>query len=111
MVLLFPEASYSFDGTATPLPDSLGKFIKLLGVPVVFIETFGAFHRDPLYNGLRLRDVNVSAKVNYILSPEDTKEKAEEAPSPEENKIPEKNETQEVQQIQQEQQPKKLRKN
>ena len=75
-VLLFPEASYSFDGTATPLPDSLGKFIKLLGVPVVFIETFGAFHRDPLYNGLRLRDVNVSAKVNYILSPEDTKEKS-----------------------------------
>ena len=75
-VLLFPEASYSFDGTATPLPESLGKFIKLLGVPVIFIETFGAFHRDPLYNGLRLRDVKVSAKVKYILSSEDAKEKS-----------------------------------
>ena len=29
-VLLFPEASYSFDGTATPMPESLGKCIKLL---------------------------------------------------------------------------------
>lgn len=75
-VLLFPEASYSFDGTATPLPGSLCKFIKMLGVPVVFVETFGAFHRDPLYNGLRLRDVKVSAKVTYIISPEDTKEKS-----------------------------------
>jgi hypothetical protein len=30
-VLMLPEASYSFDGTATPLPESLGKCIKLLG--------------------------------------------------------------------------------
>ena len=75
-VLLFPEASYSFDGTTTPLPGSLCKFIKMLGVPVVFVETFGAFHRDPLYNGLRLRDVKVSAKVTYIISPEEAKEKS-----------------------------------
>ncbi|MBQ2387653.1 MAG: 1-acyl-sn-glycerol-3-phosphate acyltransferase, partial [Clostridia bacterium] len=33
-ILMFPEASYSFDGTATPLPDTIGKCIKLLGVPV-----------------------------------------------------------------------------
>ena len=30
-VLMFPEASYSFDGTATPLPESMGKCLKLLG--------------------------------------------------------------------------------
>lgn len=75
-VLMFPEASYSFDGTATPLPESLSKFIKVLGVPVVFVETFGAFHRDPLYNGLRLRNVNVSAKVKFLLSGEDIKNKS-----------------------------------
>ena len=33
-VLMFPEASYSFDGTATPLPDSMGKCLKILGVPI-----------------------------------------------------------------------------
>lgn len=70
-VLLFPEASYSFDGTATPLPKSLGKCIKLLKVPVVMITTHGAFSRDPLYNGLRLRNVDISAEVEYILSPDD----------------------------------------
>lgn len=77
-ILLYPEASYSFDGTATPLPDSLGKFIRFLKVPVVFIETFGAFHRDPLYNGLRLRDVKVSAKVTYLLSSDEAKTKTPE---------------------------------
>ena len=46
-VLLYPEASYTFDGTATPLPDSLGKAVKMLGVPVIMIRTYGAFARDP----------------------------------------------------------------
>ena len=72
-ILMFPEASYSFDGTATPLPDSLGKLIKFLNVPVIFVETKGAFHRDPLYNGLRLRDVKVSADVSLAFSKEDIK--------------------------------------
>ena len=74
-ILLYPEASYSFDGTTpTPLPESLGKMIKLLKIPVVMIETFGAFHRDPLYNRLQIRKVDVSAKMEYILSPEDIAE-------------------------------------
>lgn len=70
-VLMFPEASYSFDGTQTPLPDSLGKCLKLLKVPVVMIRTNGAFARDPLYNNLQLRKVRVSAEVVYLLSPEE----------------------------------------
>lgn len=70
-VLLFPEASYSFDGTATPLPDSLGKCIKALGAPVVMIRTYGAFTRDPLYNNLQRRRVKISARMEYLLSPED----------------------------------------
>jgi len=70
-VLMYPEASYSFDGTATPLPDSIGKCIKKLGVPVVMIRTYGAFAHDPLYNGLRHRKVKVSAEVEYLLSPEE----------------------------------------
>ena len=68
-VVLFPEAGYSFDGRATTLPDSIGKFIKMLGVPVVMIESRGAFLRDPLYNNLQVRKVDVSAKMEYILSP------------------------------------------
>ena len=73
-LLLYPEASYSFDGTATPLPESIGKCVKMLGVPVVMIRTYGAFAHDPLYNGLQLRDVPVSAEVKYLLSPEECRE-------------------------------------
>lgn len=75
-VLLFPEASYSFDGTATPLPESLGKCLKIMGVPVVLIRTYGAFARDPLYNNLKLRRVDVSADMEYLLSPTDIAEKS-----------------------------------
>lgn len=75
-VLMYPEASYTFDGTATPLPASLGKCVKLLGVPVVMIKTTGAFARDPLYNNLQLRDVKVSAHMKYLLSPEEIAEKS-----------------------------------
>ena len=74
-VLMYPEASYSFDGTATPLPASMGKCLKVLGVPVIMVRTYGAFARDPLYNGLQTRDVKVSATVEYLLSPEQIEEK------------------------------------
>lgn len=76
-ILLYPEASYSFDGTATPLPDSIGKFIKLLKVPVVVITTYGAFSRQPLYNNLNKRKVPVSCTVEYLLSKEDVINKNE----------------------------------
>lgn len=69
-ILLYPEASYTFDGTATPLPYGLGKCVKILGVPVVMIKTEGAFLRDPLYNNLQTRQVDVSAAMEYLLSPE-----------------------------------------
>lgn len=75
-ILMYPEASYSFDGCATPLPEKLGGLLKLLKVPVIMITTHGAFSRDPLYNGLRLRKVKVSADVKYLLSPEDIAERS-----------------------------------
>lgn len=70
-ILMYPEASYTFDGTATPLPKSFGQFVKKLGIPVVFIKTEGAFARDPLYNMLQKRNVDVTANVQYLLTPEE----------------------------------------
>lgn len=75
-VLMFPEASYSFDGTATPIPNSLGKCVKLLQVPVVIIRTHGAFLRDPLYNNLQIRDVKVSAEVTCLFTKKEVAEKS-----------------------------------
>ena len=75
-ILMYPEASYSFDGTATTLPESLGKLVKKLGIPVVMIKTFGAFSYDPLYNGLQIRKTKISATQEYLLSSDDIKEKS-----------------------------------
>ncbi|MCQ2772995.1 MAG: hypothetical protein MJ238_06985 [Bacilli bacterium] len=69
-VVLFPEASYSFDGTDTPLPDSIPGLIKYLKVPVLMVRTHGAFLRDPLYNNLQVRDVKVSCEISCIITNE-----------------------------------------
>ena len=67
-IVMFPEAGYTLDGTATTLPNTLGKCVKMLGIPLVMIKTYGAFSRDPLYNNLQRRKVDVSATVEYLLS-------------------------------------------
>lgn len=72
-VLMFPEASYSFDGTATPLPRKMGVLLKKLGVPVVMVNTHGAFARQPLYNNLKTRKVPVSADVTCLATAQELK--------------------------------------
>ena len=75
-VLMYPEASYSFDGTCTPLPRKMGVLLKKFDVPVVMIETFGAFSRNPLYNELKVRkSVPVSAKVTLLYTRQELHEK------------------------------------
>ena len=75
-VLMYPEAGYSFDGTTTTLPRKLGVLMKKLGVPVVTVITQGAFHRDPLYNMLQIRNIKVSAHVKCIATAQEVKEKS-----------------------------------
>ena len=72
-ILMYPEASYSFDGTATALPRKMGVLLKKLGVPVVTVITEGAFAIDPLYNGLQKRKVNVRADVKCLATAEEVK--------------------------------------
>ena len=75
-ILMYPEASYSFDGTATALPRKMGVLLKKYDVPVVMIETFGAFSRNPLYNELQVRKgVKVTAKATLLYTREEIKEK------------------------------------
>ena len=70
-VLMYPEAGYSFDGTATTLPRRMGVLLKKLDVPVVMIETMGLYSRNPLYNELQIRkNAKVSAKVRLLFTQE-----------------------------------------
>lgn len=74
-VLMYPEASYSFDGTATALPRKMGVLLKKFDVPVIMIESFGAFSRNPLYNELQIRkDVKISAKARCLFTREQVRE-------------------------------------
>ena len=76
-VLMYPEASYSFDGTATTLPAKMGILLKKHGVPVIMIETFGAFGRNPLYNELKIRKhVPITARATVLYTKEEIKEKS-----------------------------------
>ncbi len=77
-ILMYPEASYSFDGCATPLPRGLGKIIKKMGIPVITVITEGAFLHQPLYNCLKMRKTKVSARVNCILDRQEIAEKTTE---------------------------------
>ena len=75
-ILMYPEASYSFDGCATTLPRHLGKLIKKLGIPVITIITDGAFLREPLYNNLQKRKARVTAEVSCLLTRQEIQEKS-----------------------------------
>ena len=73
-ILMYPEASYSFDGRCTKLPRKMGVLLKKLDVPVVMVETFGAFSRNPLYNQLQVRKgVKISAKVRCLYTLEEVR--------------------------------------
>jgi len=75
-VLMYPEACYSFDGTATTLPRKMGILLKKFDVPVIMIETFGAFGRNPLYNELQIRKhVPITAKARVLYTREEIREK------------------------------------
>ena len=74
-VLMYPEAAYSFDGTKTVLPAQLAGFVKMLGVPLCVIQTYGVYLHQPIYNYVQKRKVPISAEMRYVLSPEEIAEK------------------------------------
>ena len=73
---MYPEAGYSFDGTATTLPRKMGVLLKKYDVPVIMIETKGLYGRNPLYNELQIRkDQKVSVRAYVLYTKEQIREK------------------------------------
>lgn len=66
--VLFPEARYSLDGCTSYLPDSVGKLIRLLGVPVVVLRIHGNFVTCPQWNKINKKNY-VEAEMKQILTP------------------------------------------
>lgn len=74
-VLMYPEAGYSLDGRSVKLPDNLGSLCKMLKVPVIMIETKGAFLQKPLFAALKKRKVAVTAEVKLLIDRDDIENK------------------------------------
>ena len=70
---LYPEARYSLDGCTSYLPDSLGKMIKILKVPVAVLQIHGNFVTCPQWNKMN-KKTYVEAELKKILSANDVKE-------------------------------------
>ena len=70
--VLFPEARYSLDGCTSYLPDSLGKMVRLLGVPVVVLMIHGNFVTCPQWNKKNKKSF-VEAEMRQIITAEETK--------------------------------------
>ena len=76
-VLMYPEAGYSFDGTATTLPRKFGVLLKKFDVPVIMIETSELYLRNPLYNELQIRkNANAKARAYLLYTREDIRQKS-----------------------------------
>ena len=70
--VLFPEARYSLDGCTSYLPDSLGKMVRLLGVPVVVLMIHGNFVTCPQWNK-KNKKTFVEAQMKQIITAEESK--------------------------------------
>ncbi len=70
IVCVYPEARYSFDGTTSFLPDSLGKMCKLMKVPVVVLRMYGPFYAAPQWNKVEQR-LPLKAELELIATAEE----------------------------------------
>lgn len=79
ILVLYPEARYSLDGTKAVLPDSLGKMVKFLKVPVVCLIMKGTYIAQPQWNKVKTKDkkkVPFEATMKQIITQEDIKTKS-----------------------------------
>lgn len=72
ILALYPEARYSQIGTTAVLPDSLGKLVRLVGVPVVMLNMHGNYLNSPCWN-LEQRKIPLAADMTRILTADETK--------------------------------------
>lgn len=70
ILALYPEARYSLIGTTAVLPDSLGKLVRFLKVPVAVLNMHGNYLHSPCWN-LSKRKVPLAADFTRILTGED----------------------------------------
>ncbi len=70
IVVYYPEARYSHIGSESVLPESLGKMIKYLQVPVVTLLLHGHHITEPVWDQVN-RGTRVEAEMKLLLTKEE----------------------------------------
>jgi len=70
---LYPEARYTLCGTTSFLPDSLGKLIRMMKVPVVVVKHRGNHLYAPCWDFRHKRKVPMHTTLELVLTPEQIK--------------------------------------
>jgi len=71
ILVIYPEARHSNVGTNSMLPDSVGKLVKLLKIPVVVLKTHGSYLTSPIWDESHRRKVPLSAVFKQVLHTQD----------------------------------------
>ena len=72
IVVLFPEARYSLCGTSAILPESLGKMVRKMDVPVVTLMMHGHHVNSPFWHTGNRKVKPVEAEMKLLFSQEET---------------------------------------
>ena len=74
ILVVYPEARYSFDGECERIDKSIGKFAKMANVPVVMIKAHGDYLYCPQWSDRKIRKVRpIISEVSTIISRNDLK--------------------------------------
>lgn len=69
IIVIFPEARHSNVGTSSVLPQSVGKLVKLLGLPVVVQKLHGSYLTSPIWDEEHRRKVPLHTTLEKVLMP------------------------------------------
>ena len=72
ILIIYPEARYSFDGENERIDKSIGKFVKTANVPVVFIKAHGNYLYCPQWSDRKVRKIHpIISEVRTIIRKHD----------------------------------------
>ena len=72
IVVLFPEARYALCGTTAILPNSLGKMVRKMNVPVVTLIMHGHHINSPVWNLGNRKVKPVESEMKLLMTQEET---------------------------------------
>ena len=81
IMVMYPEAAYSFVGKPLRIDEGLGKLVKYMKVPVVFLNCHGSYLRQPQWSDQQVRPVPITAEMECIISKSEIEELSENASS------------------------------